>query len=109
MGLNASVAGKRSLPGFQLTCRNSYCTLKIVELKMAAAAGGVPFCVRLFETVVLVGFASAAAAYGAIWGSGLYMKTSGSRPQAEHTVDSHVKGGGFHFLSTKTLYEPASG
>ena len=54
MGLNASVAGKRSLPGFQLTCRNSYCTLKIVELKMAAAAGGVPFCVRVFETVVLV-------------------------------------------------------
>ena len=68
MGLNASVAGKRSLPGFQLTCRNSYCTLKIVELKMAAAAGGVPFCVRVFETVVLVGFAAAAAAYGAIWG-----------------------------------------
>jgi hypothetical protein len=33
---------------------------------MAAAAGGVPFCVRVFETVVLVGFAAAAAAYGAI-------------------------------------------
>ena len=45
---------------------------------MAAAAGGVPFCVRLFETVLLVGFASAAAACGAIWGSGLDMKTSGS-------------------------------
>ena len=30
---------------------------------MAAAAGGVPFCVRVFETVVLVGFAAAAAAY----------------------------------------------
>ena len=45
---------------------------------MAAAGGGVPFCVRLFETVVLVGFAAAAAAYGAIWGAGLYMKTSGS-------------------------------
>ena len=45
---------------------------------MAAAGGGVPFCVRVFETVVLVGFASAAAAYGAIWGAGLYMKTSGS-------------------------------
>ena len=45
---------------------------------MAAAGGGVPFCVRVFETVVLVGFTSAAAAYGAIWGAGLYMKTSGS-------------------------------
>ena len=45
---------------------------------MGAAGGGVPFCVRVFETVVLVGFASAAAAYGAIWGAGLYMKTSGS-------------------------------
>ena len=38
---------------------------------MAAAGGGVPFCVRVFETVVLVGFTSAAAAYGAIWGAGL--------------------------------------
>ena len=45
---------------------------------MAAAGGGVPFCVRVFETAVLVGFAAAAAAYGAIWGAGLYMKTSGS-------------------------------
>ena len=38
---------------------------------MGAAAGGVPFCVRVFEPVVLVGFAAAAAAYGAIWGAGL--------------------------------------
>ena len=78
---------------------------------MAAAAGGVPFCVRLFETVVLVGFASAAAAYGAIWGSGLYMKTSGSRPQAEHrffpTSTVRLEAPTINFLLANSLYSRA--